>query len=661
MKRRLTDVGSLPEQFRCFALEARKRDRAANGPADEADTYEIAISSETEVERWFGIEVLDHSKVAVDLSRMKNGAAVLVDHYGDQVGVVESARLDEDRVLRGVIRFSRGERGREVEQDVADGIRRHISVGYFVKKAKRVESREVGKDGDGNPILVDVWKVTRWQPAEVSIVSVPADTSVGVGRSERAGGVEHPVELESDGEPVEEVRSMKLKRVRDASGAVIEVDESDPRPAVTEERSAEVLQAAEEKRGESIRAMCAANGLDDRTAAGFIASSLSEAEVSARVIEARKTVGSGQPRNETVTGHPTRDLRRYSFHRALRQKVAEMEGRGKFDGLEGEVDAELSRHWPESLKRQGGILAPYSTRTLDSLTLTKGTETVFEEAGDMIELLRPKARVIEAGATVLTGLTGPVAFPKQSAGATVYWVPENPSTDVADGDPTLGLALISPKTLQANIPYTRQLLMQSSLDIEGWLRNELSVAHGLAIDRAAIHGRGNNGEPTGIYAASGVNAKDFSSAVPALATLMSMVSAISDKNADLGTMRWLTTPLMAAALRTSLEFPAAAMPQGGTLWQGPLALGTMLGYGAASSTQVSKVMSASQPTGGTSHGIVFGNWADMIIALFGALEFVIDPFTKKKKGIIEITTVQFADVLLRHGESFSKGTAAAIA
>lgn len=648
MKRRLKDVGTLPEQFRCYRLEVAKRARSDGALEDEPATYEIAISSETEVERWFGIEVLDHSRSAVDMARLRSGAAVLVDHAGDQVGVVEEARIDDDRVLRALIRFSRNPRGQEVERDVADGIRRHISVGYFVKKAKLVESR------DG----VDVWKVTRWEPAEVSIVSVPADTNVGVGRSVTAGGVQHPVELETDGESVEEVRHMK--KVREASGAVIEVDDSDPRAAVTEERSVESIKTAEEKRGEAIRSVCVANGIDERVAGGFVASTLSVEEISARVIESRKTVGTGQPRHETVTGHPARDLKRFSFHRLIGRKVAEMEGRGKFDGLEAEVDAELSRNWPDSLKRQGGVLAPYSTRTLDSLTLTKGTETVFEEAGELIELLRPKARVIAAGAQVLTGLTGPVAFPKQSAGATVYWVPENPANDVSDGDPTLGLALINPKTMQANIPYTRQLLMQSSLDLETWLRNELAVAHGLAIDRAAIHGRGNNGEPTGIYAASGVNAKDFSSTAPALATLMDMVAAISDKNADLGTLRWLTTPLMAGKLRTTLEFPGAAMPQGGTLWQGPLAEGTMLGYGAASSTQVSKVMSASQPTGGTSHGLVFGNWADMLIALFGALEFVIDPFTKKKKGIIEITTVQFADVLIRHGESFSKGTNAPI-
>jgi HK97 family phage major capsid protein len=650
-KRRLRDVGSLPEQFRCYEMSIEKRAPAEGAPAEEPATYEIAISSESEVERWYGVEILSHDKAAVDLLRMKNGAAVLVDHSGDQVGVVEAARLDQDRVLRGKVRFSSSVRGQEVERDVAEKIRRHISVGYFVKKAKLVETRDGG---------VDVWKITRWQPAEVSIVSVPADTAVGVGRAEGGGSDEHPVELESDGAAVEEERHMLKKKVRDANGAIIEVDESDSRAAVTEAQVVESVTTVEEKRATAIRDICTANQIDQRSAAGFIGSTLSVDEVSARVIEARKTIGTAQPGAESITGHPAKDLRRYSFHRALRQKTDEMEGRGKFDGLEAEVHDEIERNWPAALKRQGGLLAPYSTRTLDSLTLTKGTETVFEQAGELIELLRPKARVIAAGARVLTGLTGPVAFPKQSAGATVYWVPENGATDVGDGDPSLGLALINPKTMQSNIPYTRQLLMQSSLDIEAWLRNELAEAHGLAIDRAAIHGRGNNGEPTGVYAASGVNVKDFSNTKPALATLMEMVSAISDKNADIGTMRWLTTPLMAGSMRTTLEFPGAAMPQGGTLWQGPLAEGTMLGYGAASSTQVSKVMSSSQPTGGTSHGIVFGNWADLMIALFGALEFVIDPFTKKKKGIIEITTVQFADVLIRHGESFSKGIQAPI-
>lgn len=350
-------------------------------------------------------------------------------------------------------------------------------------------------------------------------------------------------------------------------------------------------------------------------------------------------------------------MRGYSYLRVMRSLLLQAEGRGAgLDGLEGDVDKFLRARMPEDYKGHGGALVPMRTtkRTvLDTLTTGKGVETVQQQVGEFIELLRARARVLQAGAVQLTGLTGPVGFPKQTAGGTVYWVPENPGSDVSDADPTLGLALMSARTLQGNIPFTRQFLLQTSLDAEAWSRNELATGHGLAVDKGAIHGRGNNGEPTGIYAALGVNSKDFSSNVANLTTanLLSMVSAIADANADVSTMRWLTTPILAAVMRGTLELSAAGAR---TIWTGNLQDGDVLGYGASSTTQCSKVMSGSLPTGGSGHALVFGNWADMYIGLFGALELVVDPYSRKKRGIIEVTSFQMGDVLIRHGESFSK-------
>ena len=92
-----------------FVIEVRRispgSERGEGGDKADERLFEVAISSETEIERWFGLEVLDHSRAAVDLTRLRNGAAVLVDHRGDQIGVVEpgSARVDGDRVLRAGI------------------------------------------------------------------------------------------------------------------------------------------------------------------------------------------------------------------------------------------------------------------------------------------------------------------------------------------------------------------------------------------------------------------------------------------------------------------------------------------------------------------------------------------------------------------------------
>lgn len=641
---KLKEVGKLAKQYRLGVEGLITRVApAADAPDGAPATYEFSFSSEAEVERWFGIEVLDHSPKAVDLSRMKAGGAVLVDHGGDQVGVIEDVKL-EDKTLRGTVRFSRSQRGKEVEQDVADGIRRNVSIGYFVKKAERVEAR------DG----VDVWKVTRWQPAEVSIVSVPADITVGMGRNTEGGDL-FPVELE-DGVAVE---GESMKKVRAADGSVVEVQDDDPRAAVT----------VGDNRGERFRevtSIAAANGLDAVAVEAYTRdggewSNKSVAEIAVDIASKRRSQTDRKvPPSSEALGLgdiPADELASYSYHRAIRRSIEAQENphNAKFDGVEAAVHRHIETNWPSDLPKRGGFFAPMRTRTLSSNQPAKGAELVPGSPGELIELLRSRSIVMSLGARVLTGLTGPVGFPRVTGGVTVAWVPENPAADTPSSDPSLGMSLLTPKTMQGVVPFTRQLAMQSSFDLESWVRDELATGHSLVLDKAAIHGTGVGGQPTGIYSAAGVTSKQFSSTFPDATSLMDMVVNVADNNADLGTLGWLASVVLAGRLRVTAELGNTAAL---TLWKGNLRQGDVLGYRASASTQASKVMTTvGVETGGTSQALIYGNWADLLVALFGAMEFVVDPFTKKAKNIIEVATFQMGDVLPRHGASFSKGLA----
>lgn len=148
---------------------------AARAVDERARTVEIAFSSEAPVDHWWGREILDHSPQAVRLERLLDGAPLLLDHdTRQQIGVIESARIDADRTGRALVRFSRGAKGEEIFQDVRDGIRTKISVGYLIH-ALVLES---SSDETG-----DTYRITDWEPLEVSLVSIPADHTVGVGRS----------------------------------------------------------------------------------------------------------------------------------------------------------------------------------------------------------------------------------------------------------------------------------------------------------------------------------------------------------------------------------------------------------------------------------------------------------------------------------------------
>ncbi len=656
------------------ALETRPHDEEKYKGKDKEKKrtlYEVAISSEAEIERsFFGnwIEVLGHAKDEIDMSRLERGAAVLVDHRGDQVGSVVpgTARVDDDKIMRAYLQFSSSQRGQEVERDVEEGIRTSISVGYFIKSAKLVEKREVKGSGQ-EKATIDIWRITRWQPAEVSLVSVPADVAVGVGRQQGAGG---PPLTTEDGRTVAEGRTMS----REVAGE--QEAEKGARPsaggvAVLTERNKEVAE---------ILGICDTNGVPRERSAEWLGAGLTVDQVARKIVELRKTKGDAQPAEESVGDKMGKDRRRYSYVRAIRLGaglVARDKGdrseefsRVPFDGLEAEVHRELVRTY-EPGRYQGGIVVPVDTRseedrwhqwevrqglmhrTLDSKTLTKGTETVFERPGELIELLRNRAVVLQLGARMLAGLSGPVAFPKQTGGMTVYWVGENPASDVTASDVALGLVNLAQKNLQGTTDYTRQLLAQSSLDVEMMVREEFAIAHGLTLDKSAIHGKGAAGEPTGVYKAPDVNVRAVGG-IPDYADVIEAEAEVAKDNADLGSLGWITTPGTASRLMQTLDFTAAAAGQ--RIWVGTFRDGVMGGYRAAATNQVSSTMTGSEETGGTEQGAVFGNWADLVFGTWASMELIVDPFAKKKRGIIEVTSFQMADLILRHGESFCKWT-----
>ena len=594
--------------------------------AEVRKTYTVAISSEYPVERFFGDEILDHSGEAVDLERFNNGGAVLLDHdTREQVGVIESAWLDDDRVLRGEIRFSRVGRGPEVEADVVDGIRRHISVGYRVREMRLEESTDER----------DVYRVTRWAPMELSFVSVPADPTVGVGRS-------------AEGEEVRPVRVIRAESPAVEQVSNLEVE--------TMEATAKAPEAARVEGGED-RSQVAAEivrlavqyGMGDK-AADWIAAGRSVSDVKSEILAATSS------RAEALRAPVVEEKRaEYSYVRAIRGALALQEG-GEFDGFEREVHDELARSIPRR-QRADSILIPMQTRAaIDSVTAGAASELVFQQSGQLIDLLRSRMVVTRMGATFLPGLTSPVGFPRMTSDGSGSGVTENPVSDVAESEVGTELVTLSPKTYQATQAVTRQLLAQESYNAEALIRNAIAAVHARAWDRAALHGAGAGGEPQGIFTASGVNSVAVGATASAwYGKLVDMMTNVAIDNADFGALGWVTTPVFAGALMQTLDFDAAAA--GSRIWTGTFEEGVVAGYRAIASNQVAGNLGA----GSNEDAVFFGNWADLMVGTWGALEIIVDPYSKKKRGIVELTSFQLVDIALRHPESFCIGTGVALA
>jgi HK97 family phage major capsid protein len=678
---------ALPKQYVSFELiECTRRMRAAGdgapgdagATADAADqglTFDLVISTERPTEKWYGIETLSHEKNAIDMSYAKNGLSLLLEHGACDadmlasnlvdpelhVGIVDEVTIGGDRKLHGVARFSRVGSAVVAASQVEDRTRRFVSVGYVPRKFK--VTKQAQAPGEKDEILV-----TKWTPVEVSLVSVPADPNAQV-RS--IGGQEFPIEVETDqpaGEEPPMLQNIKLSPDGGSGGGAAAA----PAPAgkgaeitLTEaevqHRSLSAVQARNKEVAE-IATLCRRNRIEEKVETDYIQSGKSLQEVGLDILQRRKSEPLPTPAAEFVDGLPAKDRKRYSVGRALDMLVRRTLGQAAFDGIEGEVHAHLERRAKEAgIQSHGsGVFLPMSLgadlerRTMATNIATKGSEFVFDQPGELIEFLRNQAVVFRMGARMLTDLTGPVTFPKQQGDVTVSWVGENPASAVAASDVATGAVMLTQKTMQGTCKISRQLLAQSNIDHEGMIRESFAQAHGLAFDRAALHGLGSSSQPTGIYSAPDVLTTTMANVLPTWQKITDMIGQVGSANALAGTLGFVTTMGFGARFLSVLQQSAAGLP---FIWTGPLQDGKIGGYRAIASTQALANLGA----GANEHCFIFGNWADMIAGLFGGIEVIADPFTSATSGLVNFTSFQMGDIVLRRGQSFSKATLAQLA
>lgn len=656
----LTEFKKLPKRAKPTAEEraaARKAKKDAAGTGDatgpdddpeedeeddgaDEDRFEIAISSEFPVRGWFGTEILDHTAEAVDLSRAKTGLSFLDSHDSRQIiGIVNDVRLDaKDKKLRGVVQFSRNPKAQEVKRDVVDKVRKYISVGYRVNEyVLEKSSKDEG----------ETYRATSWVPMEASSVAVPADPSVGHNR--KAGERGFPVKVRSlnpsAGQPAEnptEERNMaetsNAQALVDSRKSAAEIVTLGKRHGIDQERVATWI-----TEGRSVDAV----------------SALILDEVATRSAKPNTTPGAAERKDEIELSE--KEQREYNLARGIMTLVANDEAdenAGKRENsLELEISQTIERSWKGST--HGGLFVPWSVKNvnaltkragLDSKTSTTGVELKFTEPGAFIDFLYNRMRVKELGAQTISGLRDNVAFPKQTGKASGSWVAENPGSDVADSNLTLGQIPSSPKTYQSSTSYSRQLLAQAVIDVDTLVRADLARDMALAVDFAAIAGPGTN-SPTGIMNTSGVQAfilagDSGNGAQPTYDDIVHILEDLEDVNADqLGDPGWLTTPSIKSLLKLTARLAnTIALP----VWADN---DTVSGYTARSSNQVPKT--GTRGSTSNNHALILGVFATMVIGMWGSgFELVVDPYRLKKQGMIELTTFMLTDVVLKYPQAF---------
>lgn len=632
-------------------------------------TLQMSWSSEYPVERWFGDEILSHAPGAADLSRLNDGAPLLFNHNMDDViGVVQQAVIDSAaRKGTATVRFANTARGDEVMQLVADNILRNVSFMYRVQ-----DYQDMGNDQ---------YMGTQWTPMEISIVSIPADPTVGVGRAPEVGElpvritravaaaepdtINNPTTPASPTAPAPAVRSTSQGNTMDpvenpqAGTQTSAAAAATPVAAAVIDINAQRADAATQERARiaEIEAMCAHHKISPELRTQMIQNGNTIPEARGIVLEELAKRGKEQAfsGNGMAPDLSAQDKARYSMVRAINACIS-----GKWDkaGFELEVSNEISRmtgrgssngfFMPTNLPF--AMRAPYATGAAATGGALVATNLL---AGSFIEILRNKARVMSLGATILSGLVGNVDIPRRNAATTTYWVGE--AVNVTESEGTFDKVSLSMKTVGALSVMTRNMLLQGTPDIEMLARADMVAQLALAIDMAALSGSGAASQPLGIANQPGVGSigTGANGDVITIDNLIDMETSVTASNAPADSLAYLCNARTVGALKklksTTGEYlwvTTADMGRTGTP-------GEINGYTVARSNQARSNLA--KGTGTNLSELFFGDWSELLIGEWGVLEIQPNPYAASvsAQGGVQIRALQSIDIGVRHAASFA--------
>lgn len=335
--------------------------------------------------------------------------------------------------------------------------------------------------------------------------------------------------------------------------------------------------------------------------------------------------------------------RQFSFAKFFREL-------GTQEGLTG-VEAEMAALAKEEASRSGinlkgvGIPAAVLSENRVFAGMTAGTPAdggyTIATALQYQEALRNKLVLVGVGARMITGLVGNIDVTEGEA-ISVSWEGENTTTN--DKKKSFTQRSLTPKRCSVNVPISKQLINQSSWDVEKMILDDILNAHAEALEIAAINGSG-VGQPKGILNTDGIGSVAIGENGGA-ATFKSMVdleTQISIRNADLGSLAYVTNSKVRGALKTTLKANGVA----GYIWEKD----EVNGYKAVASNIVPA--NITKGTGSNLSAAIFGNFNDLLICQWGGLDIISDPFALKKDGAIEITLNAYHDVFVRRTASFA--------
>ena len=663
----------------------------------------MAFASEAPYERWWGIEVLVVS--GARLARLNDGAPLLFNHdWHDLRGVHEpgTARADADGVLRGDVRITAATAiGRDTIALVEGDVLTKASVGYDIHKVVEVSTKKGGeqvareidgatfaraldgaaltRDARGRALTGDraafqralqqlpgavpaaeraddaptIYRVVDWEPLENSLVTVPADNTVGVGRARAAATPS--IQPAAPAAPQQEKATMADPTIAAAAGPA--ADHADNGNAhntraagggmPAQPRQGPSAMELERARVRGIENLCKANKIDDAIKDHWIGTGLSLDEISEDLLNILEERGKNNPQVPTKLGLTQDETRRFSLFRAI-QAVAEKNWSNA--GFELECSREIAKRLGRNNVDPNRFFVPFEVqerevpvprqklrheqRDLTVASASGGGYLVGTQNMSFIEVLRNRSVAYRMGARRLPGLEGNITIPRHTGAATAVWLANEAST-ITESAQTFGQLALSPKTVGAYTEISRQLMLQSSPAAEGIVTGDLGAVCAIAYDLAVLSGSGSGGQPTGITNTAGIGSVTGTSI--AYAGILEFQTDVAGANVMPAAGGYVTTPAVAALLMQRVKFTSTASP----LWEGNVWDGSMAGFQSMTSLQMAAAT------------MLFGDWSQVIVGEWGTLEIEVNPYANFQAAITGIRAIVSMDCGLRYAGAFS--------
>lgn len=606
-------------------------------------TVELAFASEEPYERYWGIEILDCTAASINLSRLLNNAPLLFNHNIDEyIGVVESVTLGPDKVCRATVRFGKSEDADKYYQDVLDGILTKVSVGYMIDEYQLISEKD----------QQETYRVTNWTPFEISMVTIPADDTVGLGRSMNGD--------ELTPEPIHEPKPEpdKTDLTQETNQARVSGFFNTPKETKMELTAEQIAAEAAFKKMTALEqdnlrtaALVAVGGkyseyitmsdVQDACSRGHTVQQLQDL-----VIERQKTKHSDT--SNVQIGMNQQELSRYSIARAVRALVT---GDWKEAGLEREASEAASKKFGTGLTGRGFLL-PFDMMAKRDFAVGTAAEAgnlvATDLRGDLfVDVLRNQLSLGKLGVTMLYGLTSNIDMPRKTVSGVSGFLAE--TALATETQPNTGKVTIAPKRISSFIEFSKQAVIASSLAVEPMLRKDIIDDLNVRVEDGVINGNGIGSNMRGIRNTSGIgsvvggpNGLQVNwGHIVGLESAVANVNAEPDVNAgylmNTRTRGWLKTVQKAANL--PFIWDNGAQPLNGYRSEVTNNVPGNLTKGTANSIASSLIYSSM--------------WDMQVLGFFGSLEILLDEVSIASNGMNRLILNAFVDTGCRRPANFA--------